>query len=808
MNLCRACRVLERKIPHQSIFELNLDKTYENLTQIQLSLNSSNNFICSKCINLLQSFEKFRSTCIESHKYFEEQEFNQISIKILPESPCEQIEFQKVLIEEIEIKEEVPEIETLIHEHAVNGSIKEIEIEKNESEQKLIELPDQYNECKSNEKEEKARKRENGSTDNEKEVFNLLDHQKKIYVCSICKKMCKNSKSLTDHKTSHREGRYLCHYCGFKAKKKKYILSHIQSRHIEKDYGRAGDFACDLCERRYLTQFRLDQHKPIHKIVLSPCPICAKLVKNINTHIKAHENPSQRFTCDECGRSYKTESNLIQHKIVHQNKIFACKVCGREFNAPPKLQQHMRIHKPDRQNIHVIIVAILLANERNFICTVCSFAFKNPSALKKHMHIHNNTKPYMCKICDFDKTYENLTQIQLSLNSSNNFICSKCINLLKSFEKFRSTCIESHKYFEEQEFNEISIKIIPESPCDPIEFQKVLIEEIEIKEEVPEIETHINDQPVNGSIEEIKIEKNEGEQKPKELPDQYNECKVKEKEKMAGKKENGSSDNEKEIFNLLDHQKKIFVCSVCKKMFRNRKALTNHKIYHKEGRYICHYCGFKAKMKRFILSHIQTRHIEKDYGRVGDYACDLCDRRYLTQYRLDQHKPMHKIVLSPCPICAKLVRNINTHIRAHENPSQRFTCDECGRSYKSESNLIQHKIVHQNKIFACKVCGREFNAPQNLQQHMRIHKPDRRTYPCNHCSHVFTFKSALNLHLRMLTNERNFICTVCSFAFKTSLDLKRHMHIHNNTKPFMCKDCNFGSWKKHKYLDHLKTSHS
>lgn len=59
----------------------------------------------------------------------------------------------------------------------------------------------------------------------------------------------------------------------------------------------------------------------------------------------------------------------------------------------------------------------------------------------------------------------------------------------------------------------------------------------------------------------------------------------------------------------------------------------------------------------------------------------------------------------------------------NDNPENfKYACPVCGKRFKSNSGLWQHKVIHiEAKPFECKYCGKGFKLKGNLRRHMITH---------------------------------------------------------------------------------------
>lgn len=151
------------------------------------------------------------------------------------------------------------------------------------------------------------------------------------------------------------------------------------------------------------------------------------------------------FVCPECDRTFRTNSTLQQHRVIHSDKRpYGCEVCGRAFNRISTLIAHRRTHQPDKP----------------FCCHLCPKAFHQKGNLRNHIFMHTNARPYRCGQCD--KGFNQLSNLnvhrlkshgssvptkggKVAVASTMSSQCQRCGDLFANFEQMRSHEVRVHR---------------------------------------------------------------------------------------------------------------------------------------------------------------------------------------------------------------------------------------------------------------------------------------------------------------------------------------------------------------------------
>jgi len=219
--------------------------------------------------------------------------------------------------------------------------------------------------------EENAEGKDSSNDDSKnKEVFSSKVNPNK-------KGEVKNQKKIKGTVVSKdRAKEHKCNTCDLEFK----CYSHL-SDHDKKFHPGVKRFLCDPCRKGFSTASARDHHiESVHSEGPgNQCPHCEKTVKHLSTHIKhLHAIGGEKFTCEECGKTFRTKNYLSKHmryhlpdedKMVIMNK-YQCNDCGEGFIDKTRLKWHEAVKHTGIKSFH---------------CQHCPKSYFRPDHLKTHV---------------------------------------------------------------------------------------------------------------------------------------------------------------------------------------------------------------------------------------------------------------------------------------------------------------------------------------------------------------------------------------------------------------------------------------
>ncbi|XP_044734622.1 zinc finger protein 26-like isoform X2 [Chrysoperla carnea] len=199
--------------------------------------------------------------------------------------------------------------------------------------------------------------------------------------------------------------------------------------------------------------------------------------------------------------------------------------------------------------------------------------------------------------------------------------------------------------------------------------------------------------------------------------------------------------------------------------------------------------------------------------------CELCDEIFLTQENYLSH--YDSVHLFKCNLCEQILQSqvqFKKHLYTHKKqrvktmhkirfkklgqgqPKLEYRCTECNKMFQFKSKLEQHMSVHSDENqYLCTYCGKALKSGSSLRVHLRTHTNEK-PYCCKICG----FKSGYPLrdHLISHSNERKYECEICKKSYARRNTLKRHIKTHSTERNFVCDICGKRFTFKHKLREH------
>ncbi|XP_040178004.1 gastrula zinc finger protein XlCGF67.1-like [Rana temporaria] len=104
---------------------------------------------------------------------------------------------------------------------------------------------------------------------------------------------------------------------------------------------------------------------------------------------------------------------------------------------------------------------------------------------------------------------------------------------------------------------------------------------------------------------------------------------------------------------------------------------------------------------------------EGDHTEERPLSCSVCGKLFTNKRDLLKHKKRHTAERpysrSECGKCYTCKENLILHQYSHtgEHP---FSCSECGKTFGSKGNLVSHQRIHTDeRPYSCSECGKSFS---------------------------------------------------------------------------------------------------
>jgi len=251
-------------------------------------------------------------------------------------------------------------------------------------------------------------------------------------------------------------------------------------------------------------------------------------------------------------------------------------------------------------------------------------------------------------------------------------------------------------------------------------------------------------------------------------------------------------------------ERKKVKCDECDFVTLPYLILRHKKTKHNSGsikKYPCDQCAYIAYVPADLRHHTDTKH------KSNIYSCDQCTKTFSTNTRLQRHKDIHAGVTYPCSQCnysANAPRYLKSHIEA-EHKGIVYPCDQCNKKYNKASNLKMHKKIHEGVVYSCDQCDYFAHAPTELRFHIDS-KHKGIVYPCGECTSVFNKPSNLKTHMKKHEGIM-YPCELCDYSAGDPRNLKQHKQNVHEAKKYHCVECPYKASTNRVLNRHIESRH-
>lgn len=225
-----------------------------------------------------------------------------------------------------------------------------------------------------------------------------------------------------------------------------------------------------------------------------------------------------------------------------------------------------------------------------------------------------------------------------------------------------------------------------------------------------------------------------------------------------------------------------------------------------------------------LFHHLQTTRfpghesLKEHYAQKSTHKCEICMQEFCVALDLDAHQQQGCEGLIEIDLnadeCKPTAIDCNSN---DENVSNESDVEQLGDDLASKQKRKSvRRLKSPAKEHECDMCGRIFTKKSNLNRHHRLihtHNPERDgkaqlVHRCAVCDRVCENELGLMLHRRTHADEHPFKCADCGRIFTKKSNLLRHCQLaHTDERPFQCKEC--GQSFKDKYvLANHRTRHT
>lgn len=193
---------------------------------------------------------------------------------------------------------------------------------------------------------------------------------------------------------------FKCSTCGKCFQTSLKLTAHMKQKHPDPE----SSLACPNCSKQFTTQGRLRQHMVIHlpkeqrPIKCTYCPDRFYNNSALLVHVQRMHDVKERFICEQCGKAFSNNGNYYDHKAIAHREKEECPICKARVK---NLQVHLKRHNEGRAGKGVRIGEKEMENGDEVVkCPVCTEEMKR-IMMRSHslQHVTKGRQTMFCHIC-------------------------------------------------------------------------------------------------------------------------------------------------------------------------------------------------------------------------------------------------------------------------------------------------------------------------------------------------------------------------------------------------------------------------
>ena len=126
---------------------------------------------------------------------------------------------------------------------------------------------------------------------------------------------------------------------------------------------------------------------------------------------------------------------------------------------------------------------------------------------------------------------------------------------------------------------------------------------------------------------------------------------------------------------------------------------------------------------------------------------------------------------------SKNVEDVRNYESTSVQDGKAHQCNKCSKTFTSLQGLKAHNQHHTGQYsYFCDQCRRGFVTKSNYENHKRGH--DGRGYSCDYCGKLFKSPTGLKYHMAEHTRKYKFTCEICAKGFHENKPFIKHKACH------------------------------